>query len=155
MDNWYWFGLLVDKAGHLKLRQVHVRREDGTWIAEAWSKGESGKLWHVNPLTRSPRYDDAMNAARTFQTEFCAAYFTVDEGAPFYDHADAYTQPTGGAAPDFWADVLGVAADDDEATVKAAFRRRAMETHPDQGGDAEEFKRVYAAWEFARSEKGW
>jgi hypothetical protein len=31
--------------------------------------------------------------------------------------------------------------------VRAAHRRRALETHPDQGGDAEEFKDVQEAWE--------
>lgn len=31
--------------------------------------------------------------------------------------------------------------------VRAAYRTQAMETHPDQGGDAERFKEVRAAWE--------
>jgi curved DNA-binding protein CbpA len=31
--------------------------------------------------------------------------------------------------------------------VKAAYRERAVETHPDQGGDAERFIEVQEAWE--------
>ena len=44
--------------------------------------------------------------------------------------------------------VLGVSADADQATVKAAYRERVKETHPDtEGGDKEEFKRVNRAYE--------
>jgi len=42
---------------------------------------------------------------------------------------------------------LGVSTDADAEQIKAAFRRRARETHPDQGGDREEFQRVQAAYE--------
>eukprot|EP00927_Polykrikos_kofoidii_P083022 TRINITY_DN8408_c0_g1_i5.p1 TRINITY_DN8408_c0_g1~~TRINITY_DN8408_c0_g1_i5.p1 ORF type:complete len:135 (-),score=13.57 TRINITY_DN8408_c0_g1_i5:694-1098(-) len=36
--------------------------------------------------------------------------------------------------------------------VKAAFRRRALETHPDKGGSADEFRRVREAFEvFSRA----
>lgn len=35
----------------------------------------------------------------------------------------------------------------DESDVKAAYRRLAVETHPDQGGDAERFIEVREAWE--------
>lgn len=44
-------------------------------------------------------------------------------------------------------EILGVdpGADDDE--VREAYRRRVIETHPDQGGSVEEFKLVRAAYE--------
>jgi len=35
----------------------------------------------------------------------------------------------------------------EQEDVRAAYRRRALEAHPDQGGDAERFKEVRAAWE--------
>ncbi|MFB6222006.1 MAG: ferredoxin Fer [Halolamina sp.] len=43
-------------------------------------------------------------------------------------------------------DVLGVDPDADEPTVVRAYRRRAKETHPDQGGSIAEFQRVQEAY---------
>jgi len=44
-------------------------------------------------------------------------------------------------------DVLGVAPDADPETLREAYRRRAKEAHPDQGGTVAEFQRVKAAYE--------
>ncbi|WP_251341531.1 ferredoxin Fer [Haloplanus halophilus] len=44
-------------------------------------------------------------------------------------------------------DVLGIDPDADESEVDRAYRRRVMETHPDQGGSARAFQRVKAAYE--------
>jgi curved DNA-binding protein CbpA len=44
-------------------------------------------------------------------------------------------------------DVLGVPPDADEEEVTRAYRRRAMETHPDQGGSRRAFRAVKAAYE--------
>lgn len=44
-------------------------------------------------------------------------------------------------------EILSVDPDADEAETKRAYRRRAKETHPDQGGSAREFQRVKAAYE--------
>ena len=44
-------------------------------------------------------------------------------------------------------DVLGVDPDADESRIDQAYRRRVIETHPDQGGSAREFQRVKAAYE--------
>ena len=41
--------------------------------------------------------------------------------------------------------VLGVRPDDTQGTIRQAYRRRVKETHPDQGGDANDFARVQAA----------
>lgn len=43
-------------------------------------------------------------------------------------------------------EVLGVPRDADHATIRAAYRRRARETHPDAGGDEVEFAAVSVAW---------
>lgn len=43
-------------------------------------------------------------------------------------------------------EVLGVAPDADLATIRAAYRRRARQTHPDVGGDEAEFASVSLAW---------
>ena len=44
-------------------------------------------------------------------------------------------------------DVLSVDPDADEAEIERAYRRRVLETHPDQGGSSAEFQRVKAAYE--------
>ena len=43
--------------------------------------------------------------------------------------------------------VLGVNPGATKDEVKKAFKKRAMETHPDRGGNEEEFKKVNEAYE--------
>ncbi len=50
-------------------------------------------------------------------------------------------------------DVLGIDPDADEAEVDRAFRRRVIETHPDQGGSQKAFQRVMAAYETITAER--
>ncbi len=45
-----------------------------------------------------------------------------------------------------WA-VLGVGSQADALEIKRAFRKRALETHPDHGGDPDDFRAVKAAYE--------
>ncbi len=65
-----------------------------------------------------------------------------------------YTTPIeqrrGSRQPD-WAEVLGVDCKDGKAEIEKAYRRRALETHPDRGGDPEDFKAVQVAWEMAQN----
>ena len=49
---------------------------------------------------------------------------------------------------------LGVPTDAGLDEVKAAYRRRVKETHPDQGGDEDEFKRVREAYTTAKKHAG-
>ena len=44
-----------------------------------------------------------------------------------------------------WYEVLGVDPGADEAAIRRAYRRRAMETHPDRGGSKEAFQQVQEA----------
>jgi hypothetical protein len=46
--------------------------------------------------------------------------------------------------------LLGVSPGATDAELKAAYRKKAMEAHPDHGGDAETFRRVVAAYAEAR-----
>lgn len=46
--------------------------------------------------------------------------------------------------------ILGVARTATLDEVKAAYKKRALETHPDQGGDAEDFAQVLRAWKEAQ-----
>jgi len=49
---------------------------------------------------------------------------------------------------------LGVSAGATLEEVKSAYRRRVKETHPDQGGDEDEFKRVREAYTTAKKHAG-
>lgn len=51
-------------------------------------------------------------------------------------------------------EILGVAADATEAELKAAYRRRVFETHPDRGGDAKQFRAVQDALDAIARERG-
>ena len=44
-----------------------------------------------------------------------------------------------------WWETLGTRQDADEETIRQAYRRRAMETHPDRGGSKEAFQQVQEA----------
>jgi len=51
-------------------------------------------------------------------------------------------------------DVLLIDSDAEEREVDRAYRRRVKEAHPDQGGSAEEFQRVRAAYKAIKSAEG-
>jgi hypothetical protein len=70
---------------------------------------------------------------------------------------DAPEPDRGPAAPDAAPDSVATAFDRldlpptaTEAEVRAAYRDRAKETHPDRGGDEEAFRRVHEAYATAR-----
>jgi hypothetical protein len=52
------------------------------------------------------------------------------------------------SASSMWT-LLGVARTASVAEIKVAFRKRALETHPDQGGDAEDFRALKRAYDAA------
>ncbi|MBL9026566.1 MAG: J domain-containing protein [Myxococcales bacterium] len=59
--------------------------------------------------------------------------------------------PGGSAGPtraSVWA-ILGLPPEATVDEIKRAYRRRALETHPDRGGDAEVFRAVQSAYERA------
>lgn len=56
-----------------------------------------------------------------------------------------------GAAVPSPFDVLGVSPGADEEAIERAYRQRVKATHPDQGGSADEFRRVREAYEELRS----
>lgn len=51
-----------------------------------------------------------------------------------------------------WA-LLGLTPDADIDQIKRAYRKRALETHPDRGGDAEVFRAVQGAYERALAKR--
>jgi len=50
-------------------------------------------------------------------------------------------------------EVLGVEKDDDQKTIKKAYRKLCLKHHPDKGGDEHTFKEVNAAYEIISDEK--
>ena len=62
-----------------------------------------------------------------------------------------YLQPGQDDVVPEYLQVLGLGLNATEEQVKTAYRRLARRHHPDVGGDAEEFKRVHAAYEMALS----
>ena len=44
-------------------------------------------------------------------------------------------------------EILGVSKDADQATIKKAYRKLALQHHPDKGGDSEKFKQISKAFE--------
>ncbi len=58
-----------------------------------------------------------------------------------FDNFDSYGERENNHA------VLGLKRSASQEDIKIAFRQKAMETHPDKGGDEEEFKKVRAAYE--------
>jgi hypothetical protein len=56
-------------------------------------------------------------------------------------------RPQANPSPQSSHAVLGVEPGASLQEIRAAYRRRALETHPDQGGDAEAFRAVQAAYE--------
>jgi len=49
--------------------------------------------------------------------------------------------------------ILGISKSASQAEVKAAFRKKALEHHPDKGGDAEKFKEINEAYQALGDEK--
>lgn len=64
-------------------------------------------------------------------------------GAEILDRA--FTGFVALAAPEQWFQVLGVPAAATREDIETAFRRKAMEHHPDRGGDADQMARINQA----------
>jgi len=63
-------------------------------------------------------------------------------------HTDAPRARSAGNASSIWQ-VLGLSASATVSEIKRAYKIRALETHPDRGGTAEEFRKVQSAYERA------
>jgi hypothetical protein len=87
-----------------------------------------------------PRWARGWNRVLRGQTPFSPEDVRVLEGAP-------RPKPRRDRAPRPPREVLGLPKDASPESIKAAFRQRAFETHPDRGGDADAFREVHTAFE--------
>jgi hypothetical protein len=85
-----------------------------------------------------PRWARGWNRVLRGQTPFSPEDVRALEGAP---------TPKKRRGPRPPREVLGLPKDAGPESIKAAFRQRAFETHPDRGGDADEFREVHTAFE--------
>jgi len=65
------------------------------------------------------------------------------------DETAARRPPSESGQRESWFAVLGVPPTATVMEIKRAFRKRALETHPDRGGDASVFRRIHRAYEQA------
>jgi hypothetical protein len=91
------------------------------------------------------------------EARWARAWARVLQGQPPWLGRPAEAEPAAPArSPDRaptqtpWHVVLGVAPLATVLEIKRAFRKRALETHPDHGGDPAEFRRVHRAYEQAQ-----
>lgn len=126
-------------------------------------------LWSSGPPSRVPfrkpdasdggaaTYDDALAAAErraggkvvVVEAVWARAWIRVLRGErPWRSSAD-HEARVATVAPrreqSVWA-TLGVTRDATAAELKVAYRKRALETHPDRGGDAQAFREVVNAY---------
>lgn len=134
-------------------------------------------VWMSGPPTRvpfkkpdfsdggEPTFDDALRAAEAkvgasvavIDPLWARAWIRILRGEPAWPskasrepHASPSAPATNREPESIWA-LLGVAGQDvTESDLKAAYRKRALETHPDHGGDEPTFRRVVAAYEEAK-----
>jgi hypothetical protein len=138
--------------------------------------------WWSGPPTREPfrRPDASSGGARTREDAhrqaeracgaplvpidgtWARAWARVLRGEAAFPSATGAEERVGGDGPaptagdagpaSVWA-TLGVPHSATEEEVKRAYRQRALETHPDRGGDAAAFRAVQRAYEVASARK--
>lgn len=102
------------------------------------------------------RLEDEFNE-RVFhkqQARYKSYGYYGQQGKTQYDWFKDAGNPFTGASQLSWAVTLGVSLSATEKEVKAAYRKKVMENHPDRGGDPEEFQKIQTAYEDYKRMKG-
>jgi hypothetical protein len=131
----------------------------------AWWSGPPARVPFKKPDASdggAERYEDAIAAAQeragttltVTDPLWARAWMRILRGQdPFPAKADREPAPRRAAPPaepgSIW-ELLGVTKDVNLTDLKAAYRKRAIELHPDRGGDAATFRRLLAAYEEAQ-----
>ena len=134
-----------DKPDDVGVAAYYLRADDRAdhWYAIACDKWETQRenarviaLW-----TRRQRLAERCGVT-TAQSTHAAAQLPGGDKSD-----DVIVAGAGGPDIEDPYEVLGVSSDSSEAVIEAAARQRLGETHPDQGGDREEYLRVQRARE--------
>ena len=157
-DIWRWYGVLIDVTGHIKLRQYWVIQDGHRYRAEVRNKGETGFQWGTRRIGdfAFTHLEEAMGAVREEMGTWSAGYTTVREGEPPRPDYEAQTGHREGDC--WWADVLGVDPDADEATVKRQWIRLVRMYHPDANGPEASMEKaglVNEAWQHIAKANRW
>lgn len=116
--------------------QATARLDQG--VAVYWRDGKQQRCMAID------RYDRiADNLAAIAATLDAMRAIERHGGAAILDRAFTGFQML--AAPEQWFQVLGVSAHASRADIEAAYRKMAMEHHPDRGGDSSRMARINAA----------
>jgi hypothetical protein len=122
-----------------KVKQIHIARLPSIRSCCLRSEKAREKWWNeVDPILARYAVPE-----HVFMKLF-------DAVPPVFDDDDAWIPPPRSFTPSAAAAVLGLGWPCNANELKAAFRRKAKETHPDVGGRAEDFRAVAEAYEFLR-----
>ena len=92
------------------------------------------------------------NTSELLAIEACVlAYFHFRIAYDFVVHMVAYYRER---KRDTWWEALGVARDASVDSIKQAYRKVAMRTHPDRKGDPDAFRKANEAYEQAKKDRG-
>jgi hypothetical protein len=129
----YWAAWWTTPPTHTPFQKPDAAQGGARTRAEALAQAELAAGRHLSPIS----------------SYWARAYKNLLRGEPLGpppDERKRRTQTTQVPPDSPWA-VLGVAKDASPLAIRKAFRARALATHPDQGGDAEQFRRVMWAFE--------
>jgi hypothetical protein len=130
---------------------VETRRIDDSFARAAYREAKGAAPNWRQPRPTKHRYAIPRGFSRPWATPardfFAAAWRADEEGARELRDRLRGIVPPAEAAPALA--VLGLGPGATEADVRRAYRRLALETHPDRGGSAEAFRRITAARDHA------
>lgn len=97
--------------------------------------GELPEEYQGDPYEYRYKYDNFKDESKWYSDSNFFDNPFEEERRSFYEEEDKHFQ------------VLGLKRSASQEDIKDAFRKKALETHPDKGGDEEEFKIVREAYE--------
>lgn len=142
-----------------------TKTKRGRWFWAAWWTGAPAHVPFRTPDAEggaAASREDAIAAAEKcagtklveIDSLWAKAWMRVLRGQPAWPSKSSRERRgapvrTDAKADSIWS-LLGVSSRATEEELKAAYRKKAIETHPDRGGDADTFRRVVAAYAEAR-----